>query len=178
MSKFWDNQWVQGGIGLAAGMSPVTSNIYAGLKSANTANEQDKLIEDATNENEAWYNKTSNQDYFDTNVGSSVLTRFSDQLKESNKKVENQAVVSGATTESVLAGKTANQENYNSALNQLASQGTARQDQARSRFMSQSGQLLQSKMGLLDSDLESANNLSQNSGDMMDSAMQILPFLI
>ena len=177
MAVNWDE--LRKGVGGAiAGSNPITGSIYGGIMNARAAKAQADLVEDRSNRLDNWYNQAIGKDFLDTNVGSSIFNRSLEQLKDSNKITENKGAITGATNEAELASKTANQKNFANSTSQLASMGTAYQDRIEGRYQSQLSDVFRSKMGLLDADIESAQNMSANSSQLIDSATSLLPLLI
>lgn len=163
--------------GIGAGLS-LAGNVYSGIKSAKAVKEQKGLINDFDGDIQSWYDTNYNQDFLGTNVASSILTRSQQQLRDANMAAENKGAVTGATTEANLASKTANQKQYANNINRLAAMGTARQGQVEGRYMAAKPFVLSQKTGMLDKDIESAQNMAQNSGNLMDSVMDLTGFMI
>ena len=170
--------WVEGAIGGYLGSNPLTSGIYSGIKNAEAAEKQDNLVADRSNRLDNWYNEAMGRDFLDSNVASSVFNKSLEQLKDANKKTENKGAITGATNEAELASKTANQKNFSNSMSSIASMGTAYKDRIEGRYQSQMNDVFKSKMGLLERDIESAQNTGANSDQLMETATTLLPLLI
>lgn len=169
--------------GLAAGATPVLagasvlSNIYSGYKNAQAVKEQQGLVNDFEADIESAYNN-SQRNFLETNAASGILTRSQQQLRDANKATENKGVITGATNENQIAAKTANQKGYADSLNRVASMGTAYQNQAEGRYMAAKPAILGQKMNLLNNKIEGAQNNAVNSGNLLDSVMDLAGFMM
>ncbi len=170
--------WLEGIVGGYLGSNPLTSGIYAGFKNAEAAEKQDDLVADRSNRLDNWYNEAMGRDFLDTNVASSVFNRSLEQYQDANKKTENKGAITGATNEAELASKTVNQKNFSNSMSSIASMGTAYKDRIEGRYQSQMNDVFKSKMGLLEGDLQSAQNTAANSNQLMESAATLLPLFI
>lgn len=170
-----DNSTIQGiGEGINSvlgGINPIYGNILAGIKNADAQKKKEQLIADYGANAEARYNTLANQDFLDTNVASSIMTRIKENLKNANNMADKQAATTGATNEATLAAKTANQKQYNDVVSQVAGMGTARADQIEARHQNQEGQILGLNVGLANDDIAAAQTQAANANETMNSMM-------
>lgn len=161
---------------IGAGLS-LASNLYGGIQSANAMREKQKQVDDYQTGVDSWYDVTKNQDFLDTNVARSMLTQAGERVKNSNAVADKMQATTGGTDEATLAQKTANAQSYNDVVTRLAGMGTARQDQADSRYMGLSQNILGMQNALQDQKLAGAQTLQQNSGEALNSIMSVLSML-
>lgn len=159
------------------GINPVFGNVYAGWKNSQAVKEKKAKVDDWERETDNAYSRKINQDFFDTNLGSAVFDKATQNLTSSNNQIEQQAAVTGATNESKLAAKKTNQAAFGDTLQGLASQATQRNDRLNSEYQHQKGQVMMQQLGLVDGDIASAQAQQQNSGQLMDTAMSVLSFI-
>jgi hypothetical protein len=151
------------------GINPIFGNIMAGMKNAEAQKKKESLIANYGANAEAKYNQMANQDFLDTNVASSMMTRIKERLKNANNMADKQAATTGATNEAILAAKTANQGQFNDVVSQVAGMGTARADQIEGRHMNQEGQILGLNVGLANDDIQAAQTQAANANSTMQS---------
>lgn len=94
---------------IGAGLS-LAGSIAGGIKSAKAAREQQKQIDEQRARNEAYYNKNYYQDYMDRSDVQAAMERVRSTMQRSNRMAQQQAAVTGATPESVIAQQQANNE--------------------------------------------------------------------
>ena len=69
------------GMSTLGGINPIVGNIYAGVKNAQATKQKQQAIGDYEANVESHYNKIFNQNFLDTNLATSVLTRAYDEMK-------------------------------------------------------------------------------------------------
>lgn len=161
------------GMSTLGGINPIIGNIYAGVKNAQATKQKQQAIGDYEANVESHYNKIFNQNFLDTNLATSVLTRAYDEMKNANNLVDKQAATTGATNESVLAAKTKNTEQANKMVSNIAAMGTARQDQAEGRYLSQQPNIMNMKTGMYDDKISAAQTQAANSNETMKSLLSL-----
>ena len=166
-----------GALGAVAGISPIGSVIYGAIKNANAVKDKEETIEDYKTDLDAWYDKNYNQDFLSTNVGKAALERTREQMFDQNKQADNAKVVTGATNEASLAAKTKNNDMFSDTVNKLAAMGTARQDRVDSINRQQKLGLFNTKMGMHDDDIASAQQFQENSGEQLSGIMDVVSML-
>lgn len=180
MSEFTDQLLEFGDMALG-GMSafnPVLGGIYSGYKNAQAVKAKKGDIADWENDITSWYNKSVNQNYLDSSAGKAVYNKALENLQDSNKVAENKGAITGATNEANLAAKTVNQKNFSNTLAQLAGQGTGREDQIDARYRYQFNNVMREKLGLHDADIKSAQQMQANSGEGLQSMLQLATMFI
>ena len=128
-------------LGLIGAGLGLASSIFGGIKSAQAAKRQQKLIDDARDRNEIFFNKEYYQDYMDRSDTQAAMKRVRDYMKKSNERTENAAVVSGATPEAVVAQKEANADVISDTASAIQANADAHKDRALERYQSQESAL-------------------------------------
>lgn len=161
---------------IGAGLS-AAQNVYGGIKNAQAVKEKEREVENYQTDLDAWYDKNYNQDFLSTNVGKAALERTREQMFDKNKQADNAKVVTGATNEAGLAAKTKNNDMFSDTVNKLAAMGTARQDRVDSINRQQKLGLFNTKMGMHDDDIASAQQFQENSGEQLSGIMDVVSML-
>jgi hypothetical protein len=159
------------GLDVAGGINPILGNVISGMKNAAAQKKKETLISDYAANTNAKYNKLVNQDYLDTNVGRSMMTRIKEQLKNANNMADKQGATTGATNEATLAAKTANQGQYNDVVSQIAGMGTAREDQMIGRQQNAQDNILGLETGIEDDHIQAAQTQAANANETMQSIL-------
>lgn len=92
---------------IGAGMGLV-SGITGAVKSAKAARQQQQLIDEQNRKNDIWFNNEYYKDYMDRSDVQAAMERVRQTMQRQNNRVDQQAAVTGATPESVIAQKEAN----------------------------------------------------------------------
>lgn len=153
------------GVGGALSLAGMAYSAIKGGK-ANKANEA--LISKQEQENEAWYN--NNRDYMNTVQGKSAVEQVREAYEDRAKRDAQSAVVTGATAETEIAQKTAQNEAYNDALRQIASQGAQYAQQNEGIYRQSLQNLVGQKMAINQQKAQNAANMGQNIGNLMGTA--------
>lgn len=153
------------GIGGALSLAGMAYSAIKGAK-ANKANEA--LIREQEADNEAWYN--NRRDYFDTVQGKSAIEQVREAYEDRAKRDANTAVVTGATGESEIAQKTAQNEAYNDAIQQIAAQGSQYAQQNEGIYRNSMQNIYNMKMQMNQQKAQNAAALGQNVGNLMGTA--------
>jgi hypothetical protein len=103
-------------------------NLYGQSQSQKAQARTDAALGQRMNDLDSVFNKNYYQDYLDTDVARSAISRMNTQMKDSATALRNSAVAGGATPEAVIAGQGELQKRYNEALGNMAGMGTQYKD--------------------------------------------------
>lgn len=92
---------------IGAGMG-LASGIAGAVKSAKAARQQQQLIDEQNRKNDIWFNNEYYKDYLDRSDAQAAMERVRQTMQRQNSRIDQQAAVTGATPESVIAQKEAN----------------------------------------------------------------------
>ena len=112
---------------IGAGMGLV-SGITGAVKSAKAARQQQQLIDEQNRKNDIWFNNEYYKDYMDRSDVQAAMERVRQTMQRQNQRVEQQAAVTGATPESVIAQKEANAGVVTDAAAAIQANASAHQD--------------------------------------------------
>lgn len=112
---------------IGAGMGLV-SGITGAVKSAKAARQQQQLIDEQNRKNDIWFNNEYYKDYMDRSDVQAAMERVRQTMQRQNQRVEQQAAVTGATPESVIAQKEANAGVITDAAAAMQANASAHQD--------------------------------------------------
>lgn len=113
-------------LGALALIGGLASTAYGGIKSANAANAQKKLIADQAARNDAWYNKNYYENYMDSREAQAAMKRVEDTMRRRTQQARANAAIAGETPESVAAAEQRNQEMMGDVVSRLAERSDAR----------------------------------------------------
>lgn len=162
---------LQTGLAVAGLGGQVFSHLLGARQNRNAQN----LLNKQREENEAFYNRNVNQDFLNTNAVKGMFEQLRKNVLDANRVTESKAVVTGATPEAEIAAKSRTQENYNDAVNQLAQQGTAYQQNQEAIFRGEKARLTDQQIALHQQKAENASNVAANAGDLISSASALTP---
>lgn len=163
---------LQTGLAIAGLGGQVFSHLLGARQNRNTQN----LLNKQREENEAFYNRNVNQDFLNTNAVKGMFEQLRKNVLDANRVTESKAVVTGATPEAEIAAKSRTQENYNDAVNQLAQQGTAYQQNQEAIYRGEKARLTDQQIGLNTQRANSASNVAGNASDVMTAAATLPGF--
>ena len=112
---------------IGAGMG-LASGIAGAVKSAKAARQQQQLIDEQNRKNEIWFNNEYYKDYMDRSDAQAAMERVRQTMQRQNNRIEQQAAVTGATPESVIAQKEANSGVITDAAAAIQANASNRQD--------------------------------------------------
>lgn len=112
---------------IGAGMGLV-SGITGAVKSAKAARQQQRLIDEQNRKNEIWFNNEYYKDYMDRSDAQAAMERVRQTMQRQNNRVDQQAAVTGATPESVIAQKEANSGVITDTAAAIQANASAHQD--------------------------------------------------
>ena len=155
---------------IGLGVSSLAGNIFGNIMSGKANNANRKLIEQQRQKNESFYNNNVNRDFLETNAAKGLFERLRKNLYDNNKIINSTAAVTGASDEAVIAEKSRNQENYNDAVNQLASQATQYQQNEEQMYRNADQNLANQEMQLNANQAQNAANAVQNAAGVASAA--------
>ena len=158
------------------GALSIGSQIFAALRGGKANDANYELLQQQQKENEKFYNLNVNRDFMETNAAKGIFERLRDQFRDQNKVIENSAAVTGATPEAEIAAKGKNQENYNAAVNNLASNATQYQQNQEAIYRNVDQNLVNQEMALNAQKANNAANLAGNAADVMGAAATLTGF--
>ena len=106
----------------------LVSGITGAIKSAKAARQQQELINEQNRKNDVWFNNEYYKDYMDRSDAQAAMERVRQTMQRQNQRIEQQAAVSGATPESVIAQKEANAGVITDAAAAIQANASNRQD--------------------------------------------------
>ena len=106
----------------------LVSGITGAVKSAKAARQQQQLIDEQNRKNDIWFNNEYYKDYMDRSDVQAAMERVRQTMQRQNQRVEQQAAVTGATPESVIAQKEANAGVVTDAAAAMQANASAHQD--------------------------------------------------
>lgn len=153
---------------IGAGVLGVGSTIFSAIKGGQANRENEQLLAEQQEKNEAFFNNREN--FMDTNMASSVLERARKQYEDRAKISDSNAAVTGATGEQVIAEKTKLNEGYNDVVRNLAEVGTRYTQNNEWQYQNNLNRLLSTKMQLNQQKANNAANAASNAGNLFTSA--------
>ena len=154
------------GIGLASG-------IYGGIKSANAAKEQKKLIGEQQAKNDAWYNRNYYQNYLDSSESRAAIKRVEDTMKRRNEQAQATAAVTGGTPEAVLAQQENDQKLMSDTITGLAARADARKDSIDAVNQQNQNNIMAQRMSQSQMDESGGSQLMGNGLGLIGSALSM-----
>ena len=95
---------------------------------AKASRQQQRLIDEQNRKNEIWFNNEYYKDYMDRSDAQAAMERVRQTMQRQNNRVDQQAAVTGATPESVIAQKEANAGVVTDAAAAMQANASAHQD--------------------------------------------------
>jgi len=148
--------------------------IFSALKGGSANRENERLLAEREEQNEAFRNLNSN--YMETNAAKSVLEKAREQYQERAKIADSKAAVTGATAEQQVAEKSAANKDYNDVVRNVAAQGTAFTQQNDMNYQNNLSRLLAARMNINQQKADSAANAAGNAGELLSSAAMLEGF--
>jgi hypothetical protein len=144
--------------------------VYSAIKGGQAAKANERLLDQQTEDNEAFRN--NNQNYFDTVQGKSALEQVREAYEQRSKIDANTAVVTGASAETEIAAKGAQNQGYNSAMRQLAAQGGEYSQRNEMMYRNSLNNIYAQRMGINNMKAESAANVADGMMNMFGGAAE------
>lgn len=160
-----------GGLGVSLG-----SQIFSAIRGGNANQANQNLINRQFAENESFYNNRVKRDFLETNAAKGIFEKLRKNLQERNKTVDSNAAATGGTAEAVIAAKSANQDNYNEAVNSLASKATDYQTGQEALYRGENSRLIGTQMALNNQQANNAANVASNAGQLGSAAAVLTGF--
>lgn len=151
----------------------LASGIAGGIKSAKSAKEQQRLINEQESKNNAWYNRNYYQNYMDSTEAQAAMKRVENTLKKQNQEARATAVVTGATPEAAIAQQQANNEILDETATGLAAQATARKAQVEAIDQQNQNNIFQARLGQSSANEQGGAQLMSNGLGLIGSALSM-----
>ena len=110
-------------------------SVYSGIKAGEDRKAADALQSKQEADNESWYNKEYYTDYTKRADSQNLLKRLKETTDTNNKQNEMTAAITGATDESVQAGRNANNKVVSDTFGNLAAMGARYKDNVMQTYM-------------------------------------------
>lgn len=123
------------------GVLGVGASIFGGISASKAMKKVKANLENQKKENQAWYDRRSNEDATQRADAQRVLTMQNEQIRQRNQQAAGTAAVMGGTEESVAATKAANAQAMADAASQIAVAGERRKDQVESQYLANKSSL-------------------------------------
>lgn len=158
-------------LGTIAAATGLASQIGGAIGSAKARKAEEKRINTRQRENQAFYDRESNKDFFDTNVARSAITQLDKSADKAVEQADTAAARAGGTSDSKLATRGRVQEAKQGALTDLAGQGTQYKANLRSEHQGQQRFYDQAYSDLQEKKAESFANLGEKGGDLFGKGL-------
>lgn len=123
------------------------SSIFGGIKAAKAARRQKQALQRASRANDAWYNREYYSDYMNRSDAQSAIKRVRDFMKRRGQQAAATAAVTGATPESVVARRAADNEVIADTAARIQSNADAYKDSVGREYRQRKDALLSGQMG-------------------------------
>ena len=134
-------------LGLIGGGLGLASSMFGGIKAAKERKRQDRIIREAKQRNEDFFNSEYYQNYMDRSDVQAAMKRVRDTMRKSNRTAAASAAVTGATPEAVVAQKQANNEIIADAASGIQANADAYKNNVKSLYLNQQNALDQARLG-------------------------------
>jgi len=128
-------------LGLIGGGLGLANSMFGGIKAAKERKRQDRIIREAKQRNEDFFNSEYYQNYMDRSDVQAAMKRVRDTMRKSNQ------TVTGATPEAVVAQKQANNEIIADAASGIQANADAYKNNVKSLYLNQQNALDQARLG-------------------------------
>jgi len=163
-------------IPLAAGAFQLGSSLFGQSQALKAQEKANAFLEKRENDLKAQFDTDYNTPYLNSQEAQGTLKMLNDQLGEAAAKFKNNAVTTGATAESQIAGAGELQKRYGQAVNQLASMGTQYKNQIKDRYQRMQMALDNERAGLLTGEAQKWGTFGQNLADVGGGLMNAWAF--
>ena len=136
----------------------------------------EELLKNHEAQNDAYFKTRINRDFLQTNAAKGVLEKVRKQYQTAEKGIAGRAAITGASDEAVIAQHSANNENLNDAVSNIAQNATNYQENAENQYQQSKGGILNAKMGINSAKAENAANLASNAGNLLGTAAMMSGF--
>lgn len=157
-------------ITIGLGVASVAGQLFGAAKGgkANEANEA--LLKKRKEEDDAFFKTRINRDFLQTNAAKGVLERIKKQYQNADKSIAGRSAITGASDESIVAQRTANNENLNDAVSSIAEGATDYQENAENQYRQAKNSTLEAEMSINNKKAENAASLASNAGSLLGTA--------
>lgn len=155
---------------IGLGIAGLAGQIFGATKGGQANRANQRLLNAEKIDNEKFYNLNSKQNFLDTNAAKGIFERLRKNVYNANKTVDSNAAATGATAEASIAAKSKNQENYNDAVNQLASKATDYQQNQEAIYRGEKARITGEQMDINNQKAQNAANLASNAGNLLSAA--------
>lgn len=129
-----------------SGVGALGSAIYGTIASAKANNRARKLIQQQRDDNRAWYNIKSSQDYTQRADVQAAIKKQREMLDEQYKRAKATGAVAGATDESIALQKKAANDALSQTMTDVAAGAAAYKDNIEQQYRSQDAALNQQQI--------------------------------
>lgn len=154
-------------------MGGLASGIFGGIKSAEAAREQQRLINEQESKNNAWYNRNYYQNYMESAEAQAAMKRVENTLKKQNQEARATAAVMGSTPEAAVAQQQANNEILDNTATGLAAQATQRKTQVDAVNQQNQNAILNARLGQSQMNEQGGAQLMSNGLGLIGSAFSM-----
>ena len=130
---------IGGALGLAG-------QALGGISSSRAARKQRRMLQDAQQENQNWYDRRYNEDATQRADAQRLLTRVEDGIKKRNQAAAGTAAVMGGSPEAAAAARAQNNEAIAATVGTIAANAEARKDAIEQQYRERDSQLEQQLM--------------------------------
>ena len=124
----WFLPLIQSAVGLG-------QSVYSGIKAGQDRKAGEAMQAKQEADNESWYNKEYYTDYTKRADSQNLLKRLKETTDTNNKQNEMTAAITGATDESIQAGRNANNKVVSDTFGNLAAMGARYKDNVMQTYM-------------------------------------------
>lgn len=160
-------------LGIISAIGGLASGIYGGVKSAQAAREQNRLIDEQERKNEEWYNRNYYQNYMDSAEAQAAMRRVENTLSRQNEQARATQTVMGGTPEAAIAQQQANNEILADTATGLAAQSTARKANVDAVNQANQNNIMQQRIGQSQATETGNANLMSGGFGLISSALSI-----
>lgn len=156
--------------GIIGGVASAVGGIASGIAGRNAARKNEKILNQAEDRAQNWYDKEYYSDYTQRSDAQAALNAARDILDERYNRTAGSAAVTGDTDESVAAQKEANNKVVADATTNIAKSADAYKDKVRANYENQIGNIENSRMNLNN---QRAKNVATAAGGLAQTATSI-----
>jgi hypothetical protein len=147
----------------------VAGQIFGAVKAAKAAKDNQNLLNQKQQENEADYNNSANRSFLETNAAKDAVKLQTEALRDNQKAIAGRAAITGASDEAIVAGNSNVQKNYNDGISRIAAAGTQYQDNQKRMYLARKDGLDNQQSQLNAQKAEGAANLMGNASDLFST---------
>lgn len=129
------------GIGLGSNIVGMIGSRKARKEQQDRISSRQSEIDEQKAENQAFYDREYNKDFFDTNIGKNTIKQMDKSSEKAVEAAQNDATRGGGTADSQIAARGKIQEAKQDGMTNLAQQGTAYKSGVRNQFLSRGASL-------------------------------------